>query len=223
MTKYLFLLLGWAMIGQSMWEDAKQKLRQDFRSEFSSFISEFKDELVHLFQESQCEQLLNEFFELDIALKKMQPKNRIKIKVNDGLDIPDCHHPHQVIQTHLRRVESISDFVLCAQDCRVHMLPTYGNQIKISLISCATEKMCEKYFKMKGSINKYKHQLYIIPPQIDHKFVSCFIEYPSDKKFRLEQIDFETFMERFKKEPQVPASDSSDLDLLSGDEEERFD
>lgn len=201
MIKYLFLLLGWTMIGQSMWEGAKQIVRQDFRSEFSSFISEFKDELVHLFQESQCEQLLNEFFELDAELKRMQPKDRIKIKVNNGFDIPDCHYPHQIIQTHIRKVESISDLVFCAQDCRVQILPYWENRIKISLIVCATEKMCEKYFKMKGCIHKFEHQLYIIPPQIDHKFVSCLIQYPSDKKFNLELIDVKTFMERFKKEP----------------------
>ncbi|GMU19653.1 MAG: hypothetical protein AMXMBFR12_08450 [Candidatus Babeliales bacterium] len=201
------------MIGQGMSEGAQQKVRQNFRSEFSEFINEFKDELVHLFQESQYEKLFEESFEFDVALKKMQPKNRIKIKVNNGGDIPDCHYPHQIIQTHLRKVESISEFVLCAQDCRVQMLPTYGNQIKISLITCATEKMCEKYFKMRGSINKYEHQLYIIPPQIEHKLVTCLIEYPIDKQFKLEQIDFETFMGRFKKEPEVPASDSSDLDF----------
>lgn len=211
--KFLLLLLGWTMIGQSMWEGAKQIVRQDFRSEFSEFINEFKDELMHLFQESQYEKLLEESFEIDVTLKKMQPKDRIKIKVNNGVDIPDCHYPHQIIQTQVRKVESISDFVLCAKDCRVQMLPTYGNQIKISLITCATEKMCKKYFKKRGSVNKYENQLYIIPPQVEHKFVTCLIEYPSDKQFNFEQIDFETFMEKFKKEPEVPASDSSDSDF----------
>lgn len=203
MKMLLLLLLGWAMVGQGMGGDKGS----------NSFSEVFKKDLE------------KEALELDHALdvlKKWQPKDKIKIKINTG-DIPDCHHPHQIIQTHIRRVESISDFVFCCPDCQIKMIPVYTNLIRVSLITSATEKMCAQYFKKRGCIKKFEHQLYIVPPQIEHKFVSCLIEHPIDKKFKIEQIHFETFMKRFEKEPEIPVSDSSDdssdFDLSSEEEE----
>lgn len=202
------------MVGQGMWfnKGSKPKLKKDLHLKIFSFSELFR-------KQREYEELIEETLELNAALKKLQPKDRIKIKINNISDIPDCHYPHQIIQTHVRRAEAITDFVFCAQDCRIQTLPRCGDQIKVSLLICATQKICARYYRKKGCIKKFEHQLYIVPPQIEHKFVTCLIEHPIDKEFKLERIDFEEFKKRFEKEPSLPLSDSSDSDFLSSDEE----
>lgn len=212
--KKLLLLLGWAVIGQGMWY-CKGGVKNDkhaawMKSSLARFSNNI-DELLYVISHYISERYQAELYQK--RLLDAQPKDIIKFSLNDA-DIPNCHHPHQIVHTHMQRVESITDFIFCAQDCRVHIVPTFRDIIKVSLITCATEQICQKYFKYRGCVKKFEHQLFIVPPQIEHKFVSCVIECPVDQTFNLEKIDYAEFMKRFEQEPEIPESDSSDIDFL---------
>lgn len=210
------------MIGQGMWwnKGSKPKLKNSFHSSFFTFSKEECEGVIaQIIKEKQYEDLVKEALELDRALKKLQPKDRIKIKLNSA-EIPDCHYPHQIIQTHVRKAELISEFVVCGtKDSRIHMLPRIGERIKISVITCASEEMCQQYLANRACIKKFDHQLYIVPPQVGNIFVTCLIEYPINLTFNLERMDVETFMKKFEQEAEISSDDSSDLDFLSSNEE----
>ncbi|CAN5125134.1 hypothetical protein BH09DEP1_BH09DEP1_3870 [soil metagenome] len=157
--------------------------------EFSRGLLKNSDELFCALQEYEHEQLQQAM--------NVQPADTIKIKLNNT-DIPDCHFPNQIVHTHIRSAESILDFILCATDTRVQLLATPRSNIKITFITCATDQMCAKYFKRRGCIQKLDNQLFIVPPQLEHKFTSCIIECPMDQEFQLQTIGFEEFIKRFE-------------------------
>lgn len=209
------------MIGQGMWY-CKGGLRpQQCQTRITLVAARLTarlDQVKSKVQQYQYEKLLEQHLELDRLYKKLIPQDKIKISLNNT-DMPDCHNPHKIVQTHKRRSESITTITFCAQDCRVTMLPHYyRTDIKVSLVVCATERMCQKYFKNKASIKQIDHELYIVPPSVDHRFVSCLVEYPLAQALTLEQISPSEFMSRFETELQLPKSDSSDLDLSDASE-----
>lgn len=220
--KILLLLLGWAMIGNGMWYckgGIQNKERYSRIKSVSAWLNSHVHEVKAVVQQYQYEKLLEEHLELNRLHKKLIPQDKIKITLNNT-DMPDCHYPYKIVQTHKRRSESITTVTICAQDCRVNMLPNYYRKdIKVSLFICASERMCQKYFKNRGCVKQIDHELYIVLPSIEHKFVSCNVEYPLNQPLTLERITPQEFMKRFEKEPEFSDSDSSDLDLSSEEED----
>lgn len=211
------------MIGHAMWYCKGGIQNKECHSRIKS-VSAWLNSHVHevkvVARHYEYEKLLEEHLELNRLHKQLIPQDKIKIILNNT-DMPDCHNPHKIVQTHKRKSESISTIIVCDKDCRVNMLPNYYRKdIKVSLFICATERMCQKYFKNKGCIKQIDHELYIVLPSIEHKFVSCHVEYPLNQSLTLEKITPQEFMKRFEKEPEIPQSDSSDLDLSGAEEPE---
>lgn len=225
MKRTLLLFLGWATIGtlNGMWY-ARGGVRPEKLKDVAR-LQGFAKQLVR-----QSGEIIYELakYENELLQKRIehqnfiaaQPIDTIKIKLNNT-DIPDCHFPNQIVQTHTRDVESISEFVMCSTANRVQMLATSRGNIKITLNTCANDLMCAEYFIRKASIKKLDHQLFIVPPQLDHKYTSCFIEHPMEKEFKLESISSEEFMSRFGSEPVIESSrSSSSSDFYLSDDEE---